>query len=241
MFRARHLLLMILLTGAGLCAAPAEDRAAAAPSSLLERLRDARLDTRTVAVRFTQTKQLALLDVTLTSEGWIFYQRPDSVRYEIRSPIRSLLMYDGRRVRNFAHSEGAWQRLRSPAADAVGRVMRQIGHWLQGDFTTDGSLFEVSAEASPESAGVIALVPKTEALREFIQRIELTVVRDPEYRVSRVVIRESAQDVTQLHFRQETLDAALPAGTFDRADVSEACEKVFPAVPARDEGEGADA
>lgn len=191
--------------------------------SLLQRLRDARLDTQTVAVRFTQIKQLALLDVTLTSEGCLFYQRPESIRYEILSPIRSLLMHDGKKVRNYAFSEGVWKKLRSPAADAIGKVMRQIGHWLQGDFTTDGALFAVTVEDQ-----TIVLTPKQTALQEFIQRIELQVVHDPHTRVSQVVIRESAEDVTRLTFRQETLDVTLPPGTFRSPDVSAACEAVFP-------------
>ncbi len=226
------LLLTFPLVGPGLCGEPSNSQKDGPQPQLLLRLRDARLETQTVAVRFTQTKQLALLDVTLTSEGWIFYQRPDSVRYEILSPIRSLLMYDGKKVRNFAHSEGTWRPLRSPAADAVGRVMRQIGHWLQGDFTSDGALFHVTTESAENAAGMVVLTPKTETLREFIQRIELTVVSDPDYRVAQVVIRESAEDVTQLLFREETLDAAFPAGTFKQAEASAACAKVFPKVPA---------
>jgi len=218
----------ILLIGPAVSGETGRSGDGAPQASLLQRLREARLETQTVAVRFTQTKELALLDVTLTSQGWIFYERPDSVRYEILSPIRSLLMYDGKKVRNFAHSEGAWRRLRSPAADAVGRVMRQIGHWLQGDFTSDGSLFTVTTEAADNAAGIIVLTPKTDALREFIQRIELTVICDPDYRVARVVIRESAEDVTQLLFREETLDAAFPVGTFKQAEVSAACARVFP-------------
>lgn len=220
-----------MLAGSVCGGEPANHGENASPPPLLQQLRSARLDTQTVAVRFTQIKELALLDVTLTSEGWIFYQRPDSVRYEILSPIRSLLMYNGKKVRNFAHSEGVWRPLRSPAADAVGRVMRQIGHWLQGDFTSDGALFHVTTESAENVAGVVVLTPKTEALHEFIQRIELTVVRDPDYRVAQVVIRESAEDVTQLLFRQETLDAAFPAGTFKQAEASAACAKVFPEVP----------
>jgi outer membrane lipoprotein-sorting protein len=228
----------ILLAGPALCGETAGRGDGVPQASLLQRLREARLDTQTVAVRFTQTKELALLDVTLTSQGWIFYERPDSVRYEILSPIRSLLMYDGKKVRNFAHSEGAWRRLRSPAADAVGRVMRQIGHWLQGDFTSDGSVFHVTTEAAEDAAGLIVLTPKTDALREFIQRIELTVMCDPDCRVTRVVIRESAEDVTQLLFREETLDAEFPVGTFRQAEVSAACAAVFPEVPGQAAQEG---
>ena len=216
----------VLLTASVLGAEPASDPNSILQPSLLQRLRDSRLDTQTVAVRFTQTKQLALLDVTLTSEGWIFYQRPESMRYEILSPVRSLLMHDGKQVRNYAFSEGAWKKLRSPAADAIGKVMQQIGHWLQGDFTTGQKMFVLSVAPDEQGLGAIVLTPRDKALTEFIERIELRVEADP-VRVTRVGIRETAEDITTLVFRQECHNRALPEGTFTQPEASAACQLFF--------------
>jgi outer membrane lipoprotein-sorting protein len=194
----------------------------------LKLLRESRAPYHTFATQFTQRKCLALLDVTLESEGMIFFSRPGSVRFEIVAPVRSLLIYDGKKVRCYTFSEGAWKLLNNPAATAVGQVLRQIGHWIQGDFDADRKMFDIDVAPAGTGAGCIRLTPRNEALTKYIQRIEIYVEKAPEYRVTRVIIRESDVDLTDMRFRQELRNQPVPAGTFSAPQASGACQAVFP-------------
>ena len=221
-------LLLVLVAGT-VGGTEASKRQADSPPQppLLRRLRESRASYHTVAVRFTQRKRLAILDITLESEGMILFRRPGWIRYETLSPMKSLLLHDGKKVRCYAFSEGKWKLLRSPGASAVGQVLRQIGRWIQGDFDADRKMFEVDVLPSDDGAGCIRLTPRSEALAEFIQRVELEVRKAPDYQVTRVTIRESDVDVTELRFGQELRNHRIPDGTFVSPEASAACQAFF--------------
>jgi outer membrane lipoprotein-sorting protein len=194
---------------------------------LLRLLRESRAPYHTVAVQFTQTKRLAILDVTLKSEGMIFFRRPGLIRYEIISPVRSLLLHDTKKAQCYAFTEGRWELLRSPGATAVGRVLRQIGHWIQGDFDTDQKMFHLTVLPWEQGAGCIRLTPRSEGLAEYIQGVSIYVDEAPDYQVRRVVIHESDIDTTELLFRRERRNKPIPERTFVSPDASEACVDFF--------------
>jgi outer membrane lipoprotein-sorting protein len=195
---------------------------------LLRLLRESRASYHTFATRFVQRKHLAMLDVDLQSEGMIFFRRPGSIRYEILAPVRSLMTYDGKKAQCYTFTEGAWKRLNNPAATAIGQVLRQIGHWIQGDFDTDRKMFEIDVVPADNAAGCIRLTPRSEALNKYIQRVEIYVEKAPDYRVTRVIIRESEVDLTEMRFRQELRNPPIPEGTFSAPEASRACLAIFP-------------
>ncbi len=197
-------------------------------SELLRLLRESRAPYHTFATRFVQRKHLAILDVDLQSEGMIFFRRPGSVRYEILTPVRSLMTYDGKKVQCYTFTEGAWKLLNNPAATAIGQVLRQIGRWIQGDFDSDRKMFDIDVVPSDKVAGCIRLTPRHEALAKYIQRVEIYVEKAPDYRVTRVIIRESEADLTDMRFRQELRNPSLPEGTFSAPEASSACLSTFP-------------
>jgi hypothetical protein len=213
-------------TGPG--ASPKAQAGSPSPSELLQRLRDSRAPYDSFAVRFTQRKHLAMLDVDLQSEGMILFRRPGSVRYEIVAPVRSLMTYDGRKAQCYTFTEGAWKRLNNPAATAIGQVLRQIGHWVQGDFDSDRKMFDIAVVPADHYAGCIRLTPRLEALTKYIQRVEIYVEKAPEYHVTRVIIRESEVDLADMRFRQELRNPTLPEGTFSTPEASSACLNIFP-------------
>jgi outer membrane lipoprotein-sorting protein len=224
---------ILLLSALAVTRAPAEASKAQADSPeqspLLRRLREARAPYHTFATRFVQRKHLAILDVDLESEGMIFFRRPGFVRYEIIAPVRSLMVYDGKKVRCYAFSEGKWNLLNNPSATAIGQILRQIGRWIQGDFEADRKTFEIRVVPAPDGGGCIHLVPRSEALTKYLRRVEIYVVKTAaDYQVNRVILRESDVDRTDMRFRQERRNQEVPEGTFSTPEASEACQAVFP-------------
>ncbi len=224
----RVLIASIVLVGAAHASASKEQVSPPEQPPLLRLLRESRTSYQSFATRFTQRKHLAMLDVALESEGLIIFQRPGSVRYEILSPVRSLMAYDGKKVRCYAFSEGKWNLMNSPGATAIGQVLRQIGRWVQGDFDTDGKMFEIKVVPGENSGGCIHLTPRSSAVAEYIKRIEVFVEKATDYRVTRVVIWESDVDTTDMRFRQELHNPVIPEGTFMSPQASGACQAIFP-------------
>jgi len=224
--------LLVIVVGAGLAKGsdkPKEPIDSPQQPPLLRLLRESRTPHQAFATRFLQRKHLAILDADLESEGMIFFRRPGSVRYEILSPVRSLMTYDGKKVRCYAFSEGQWKLLNNPAATAIGQVLRQIGHWIQGDFEADRKMFDLTVVPAEDGGGCIHLTPRSEALAKYLQRVEIYVEKAPDYRVTRVLLRESDVDLTEMRFRQELRNPALPEGTFSSPEASGACQAIFPA------------
>ena len=221
--------LLPLMAGRAESGASAKEQAGSPQQSeLLWLLRESRAPYHTFATRFVQRKHLAILDVDLQSEGMIFFRRPGSVRYEILAPVRSLMTYDGKKVQCYTFTEGAWKLLNNPAATAIGQVLRQIGRWIQGDFDSDRKMFDIGVVPADNYAGCIRLTPRSEALAKYIQRVEIYVEKAPEYRVTRVIIRESEVDLTDMRFRQELRNSSIPEGTFSAPEASSACLGIFP-------------
>jgi hypothetical protein len=233
-------LLPVILAAAGLafCSdAPKEQANTPEQPALLRLLRESRAPYQSFATRFSQRKRLAMLDVSLDSEGMIFFQRPGSVRYEILSPVRSLMMYDGKKVRCYAWSEGKWNLINSPGATAIGQVLRQIGRWVQGDFDTDQKMFELKVIPADNGGGCIHLLPRSKAVADYIKRIEIYVEKASDYRVTRVVIMESEVDTTDMRFSQELHNPPIPEGAFASPQASDACQAVFPKAERSDPNE----
>jgi outer membrane lipoprotein-sorting protein len=231
------LLFSVQMEGAGAAEASKERTDDSSQQPLLRRLRESRAPYDRFATRFIQHKRLAILDVAIESEGMIFFQRPGSIRYEILSPAKSVLTYDGKDVRCFAFSESKWSQLKNPGATAIGQVLRQIGCWIQGNFDADQKMFEIVVESSENGGGVINLIPRSKAMADYIQKIEIHVEKASEYRVTQVIIRESDVDVTEMIFQQELLNQSIPQGAFSSPDASDACRAIFPKEGDRDPNE----
>jgi hypothetical protein len=225
---------MVLLFSASMKlagAAQAKERAEdSTQQPLLRLLRESREPYDRFATYFIQHKRLAILDVNIESEGMIFFQRPGLIRYEILSPAKSILTYDGRDVRCFAFSEGKWNQLKNPGATAIGHVLRQIGGWIQGNFDADQKMFEITVEQSENGGGVINLIPRSKAMADYIQKVEIFVEKASGYRVTKVIIRESDVDFTEMKFRQELLNQPIPEGAFSSPEATDACRAIFQKV-----------
>jgi hypothetical protein len=89
-------------------------------------------------------------------------------------------------------------------------------------------MFEIDVVPADHAAGCIRLTPRSEALTKYIQRVEIYVEKAPDYRVTRVIIRESEVDLTDMRFRQELRNPPIPEGTFSAPQASSACLATFP-------------
>lgn len=163
---------------------------------------------RSVQAAFVQKKHLKILVKPLVSTGTFAFQTPHSLRWEYRSPVRSLLLMHGGRIRKLIERDGRLEPDNGAGVEAMQVVFQDLGRWLDGRFE-DNPMF---AAARPDARTVV-LTPKEEGLRAMISRIELHL-GEQEGVMERVIIVEGEAGATELRFTDAVVNREIPASVF---------------------------
>lgn len=163
---------------------------------------------RSVQAAFVQEKHLKILVKPLVSTGTFAFQTPHSMRWEYRSPVRSLLLMHGGRIRKLIERDGRLEPDNGAGVEAMQVVFEDLGRWLDGRFE-DNPMF---AAARPDARTVV-LTPKEEGLRAMISRIELHL-GEQEGVMERVIIVEGEAGATELRFTDAVVNREIPASVF---------------------------
>jgi outer membrane lipoprotein-sorting protein len=160
-----------------------------------------------IRAEFSQEKHLKILRQPLVSTGVLYYQGPLSLRWEYRAPVKSILLMHAGRARRFVWDRDAFVEITGSGMDAVRFVAEEIPRWLQGRFDENPN-FDVVLQNS-----TIVLNPKSAALADMIQRIELQLAQQPGV-IDSVTVFEGADNFTRFVFHDTQLNMALPETVF---------------------------
>ena len=196
-----------------LCLFPLQAQTTNESATLLDQVAQNLGQADSVFAHFVQERHLSLFDEPLRSEGYLCFQKPGRLRWEIVQPYQSILICDGKGVAQFERISNRWKKLDLGLADALKHVVTQIGAVVGGDYTGKQREYNVSATNTAAGA-VITLSPTQTSLRKMLQAIEIHLA--PDFRgTQRVVLREVGGDFTDIHFRDQLAKPSLPAATFD--------------------------
>jgi outer membrane lipoprotein-sorting protein len=173
-----------------------------------ESLRAAATTVASVQADFVQEKHLPILAKPLLSKGVFYYQGPGSLRWEYRAPVQSIMVLHAGRIRRLVAGASGWTEESGPGLAGMQVVMAEISQWLAGRFDTN-PMFEARLEPGRR----ILMIPREEALRQVIQRIELNLADQPGVMQS-VVIYESEDAFTRMTFSNTVLNAKIDEAIF---------------------------
>ncbi len=159
---------------------------------------------------FVQEKHLKILTRPIVSIGTFTFQAPQSLRWEYQTPISSILLMHGSKIRRFVQKDGELTEERGVRFDFMQVVLTEIGNWLDGRFT-DNDMFKVSF---PEDH-IIHLTPKKKMLAGLISKIELTLA-GRQGLLDGVKIFEDPDSYTMITFKNRVLNQDLPASIFTK-------------------------
>jgi outer membrane lipoprotein-sorting protein len=165
---------------------------------------------RSVQADFLQEKHLKILARPIISTGSFTFQAPQSLRWEYRTPIRSILLMHGGKVRKFVERDGVLAEDKSMRLDAMQVVLAEISNWLDGRFT-DNAMFTVSFPKKQ----TILLTPKEPGLAALISSIELKL-GDQAGLLDKVIIFEGPGASTSLTFSKRIINQAIPVTLFTK-------------------------
>lgn len=163
---------------------------------------------RSVQADFLQEKHLKILTRPIVSTGSFTFQAPQSLRWEFRTPIRSILLMHGGKVRKFVERDGVLAEDKGMRLDAMQVVLAEISNWLDGRFT-DNAMFKVSFPKKQ----TILLTPKEQGFAALISSIELKL-GDQAGLLDKVIIFEGPGAFTILTFSNRIINKEIPAAVF---------------------------
>ena len=133
---------------------------------IIEKMASAAEKIKTVECNFTQTKQSKMLSKPQMSEGKMFCQQPDKLRWEYTSPRASTLVLEGTEARLLKGNE---QEARNKF---IGEMARMIMNCVAGKNLTDNKTFQVSAKEMPTEY-VATLVPQRKDMKRRYTKLVL--------------------------------------------------------------------
>ena len=175
-----------------------------------EALRAGAGEIRSVQAEFVQEKHLPILAKPLVSSGVFYYQGPESLRWEYRQPVKSVLIMHAGRIRRFLDGPSGFAEERGAGIDAMQVVMQEISHWLAGRFD-ESTIFE----ARLESGGRIELTPREPSFKKVIERIVLTLADQPGM-IDNVMIYERKDAFTRMTFSQLEINRSIDGSLFQK-------------------------
>jgi outer membrane lipoprotein-sorting protein len=157
---------------------------------------------------FIQEKHLKILVRPIISNGTFIFQAPQSLRWEYRTPVPSILLMHGGRVKKFIEKDSLLVEDKGMGLDSMQVVLGEISNWLDGRFS-DNDMFSVSF---PDKSTVL-LTPKEQALAGMISKIELKLA-DRKGLLDEVIIFEGPDSYTKMIFKNRALNKEIPVSVF---------------------------
>lgn len=157
---------------------------------------------------FIQEKHMPILAKPLIAHGYFAYQRPASLRWEYRKPLKSVLLLHDGDVHRYLYTDKGWEEDAAANLQSMDFILQEISNWLNGRFD-DNPLF--NAKAGDDKT--VVLTPKDKGMDQFIRRIELVMADQPGV-MKQVTIFEGEESFTRFTFTDPKINDAIASVEF---------------------------
>lgn len=151
---------------------------------------------------------MKILAKPLVSRGTFLFRAPDSLRWEYRTPLRSILLAHNGETKRFVQRNDELVADSSASLPSMQMVVQEIGQWLKGRFDENPAFM-----SSLEPGGKIGLVPKEPSFAVLIQKIEI-VLSQRDAVIESVTIFEGRDSFTRIEFDQVILNQPIEDSLF---------------------------
>ena len=183
---------------------------------IIQKMVSAAKEIRTVQCGFTQTRHLKMLSKEQVSQGKMYCQQPDKLRWEYISPRASTLIMNGTEVKTLSSSptKGEESKAASLKGGLAGYMARMIMNSVAGKLLTDGKTFQITAEETPTEY-VATLVPTRKEMKRMYAKIVLRFnIRLST--VTQVEMHEKSGESTIIELQDIRINEPINASTFSK-------------------------
>jgi len=165
---------------------------------------------RSVQGDFVQETHMKILARPLVSHGMLAFQAPESLRWEYRDPVRSIMFMHKGTMEKMVERDGRFEQDQSVGAGSMQIILPEISNWLDGRFAENPIFITNRIDER-----TIVLTPKDLGLQAIISSIELRL-GEQEGVMESVTIHEGPDAFTRLTFSNIVVNREIPESFFSR-------------------------
>ena len=169
---------------------------------------------KTLRCTFLQERHSELLLRPFRARGTFWHRSPTSLRWEITSPRKSVLLSDGKSAKRYKHFRGKWEEDKLVSAGGLLTALRNLSGWLAGKVPVEGT----TAWKIDGGRTFVRLSPCTPELARYLVSIDLLLVEKP-WRITAVQLREKSGDRVVIRMLEQESNASLPENIFTHVEL----------------------
>lgn len=177
---------------------------------VLDRLAEAAAGIETLASDFVQEKYLAVFQEALRSGGRFYYQKPDRLRWELRTPVVTGFALDGNSGRRWRGDEANSESFDIRQDPVMKVVAEQLLAWARPDFSWLQAHYRLILVATAPVE--LRLEPRFETAG-MIDYLQIVFAADGSH-VAQVEIHDRDGDYTRLRFSATKVNLPLDRKLF---------------------------
>ncbi|MDR3194458.1 MAG: outer membrane lipoprotein carrier protein LolA [Tannerella sp.] len=179
---------------------------------IVERIKQASGEMKTMTCDFTQVKELSFMDEKVTSEGKMYYSQANRIRWEYTKPYAYVFATDGKNVITRSGSNTNRMPVKSSKLfSEIGKVM--IGG-VSGNGLIDSQDFSTQFAIGKEDYAV-TLTPLRKEVKELFASIQL-YIRQTDCRILGVDLVEKSGDKTSIRLKNIQINIPVHDEVFTR-------------------------
>jgi outer membrane lipoprotein carrier protein len=191
----------------------APEKLTPATPEFLKELQDHLREVNSVQADFTQVRQLAIFDHTVTIRGRFALQKPDRMIWVVDSPVKYAVSLIGQELRQWDQDSGKIQTMDMGGKAEFQSASDQLKAWFLGDYHMLTEIFNVSIRQRQPLT--LVFLPKPDGVAaQFLERVDLTFGENG-LAIQSVVAREPGGDVTTIEFTHTQINKPIKPGAWD--------------------------
>ena len=163
---------------------------------------------KSISADFTQVKKSLLFDEPMLSKGVFYYETPDKIRWEQRSPSANYFVLNKDQVIQF---DGEALKKSSGVNMQMSVFRKFILGTVDGTILNDAS-FDKSFQ-SKNGKKIITLIPLDKRMAKRLDKIELTF-DEKSLLLDQLKLYENQDESTEISFNNQKINPEIPASIF---------------------------
>jgi outer membrane lipoprotein carrier protein len=163
----------------------------------------------TISSEFTQTKFMELMEHEAISEGKLYYQHPDMLKWEYNKPYNyKILFMDGQL---YLDDNGKKSNTSLKSNKLFGKLVSLISGSINGKLLEDPENFDVTYSRIGNNVEAV-IIPTDPSIRDMFS--EIILLFNGDYLVDSVKLMEESGDFTQINFRNISINGEIDEKIF---------------------------
>lgn len=167
--------------------------------------------TKSLKCSFVQEKTISILEEVFTSKGIMYYQKPNSLRWQYEEPYKYLfILHEGKVLIKDGDKTSKFDANGSKIFKEISEIMIAS---VDGSILKDEKRFAIQYFVSSKQA-IVQLVPKDKTMKKLMNSITLTFDKS-DWLVRTIEMEESLGDKSVIKFKVEKVNASISRDLFN--------------------------